>query len=105
MLGAATGFRPASRLVCPDPAGVTAVSVEHDAAAFELFTDELRIFEDAGGKLNAGLIDAEGALSLADADGAVQLVYSEAPVDVTQTDVDALASTLSPLPSMSCTYI
>lgn len=42
-------------------------------------------------------IDAAGVLSLADADGVVGLVYSEAPVDVTASEVNALVSTLEDL--------
>ncbi|HSM33405.1 MAG TPA: META domain-containing protein [Anaerolineae bacterium] len=42
-------------------------------------------------------IGDEGALSLSDVGGAVTLVYSEAPVEITATDVEALMAELSGL--------
>jgi len=42
-------------------------------------------------------VDEEGMLSLADADGAVTLVYGEAPVEVTGSDIVALAAELESL--------
>jgi heat shock protein HslJ len=47
---------------------------------------------------NAGWsIDEANVLSLIDGDGAVQLVYSELPVEITASDVDALVATLGDL--------
>ena len=42
-------------------------------------------------------LDEEGALNLADAEGTVQLVYTEAPIDVTASDVGALVAALDDL--------
>ena len=78
-------------LTFPNPFGVTLKVCEEPATTVE--STNLPLLQETA----EWLIDAEGALSLADAAGEVQLVYSEAPIDVTQTDVDALVSTLEEL--------
>jgi len=78
-------------LTFPNPFGVTLKLCEEPAMAVE--GAYLPLLQDTA----TWSIDEEGALSLADAEGTVQLVYGEAPVDVTQTDVDALVSTLENL--------
>ena len=78
-------------LTFPDPFGVTMKMCEEPAMTVE--GAYLPLLQATA----IWLIDEEGALSLADADGTVQLVYGETPVNVTQTDVDALVSTLESL--------
>ena len=78
-------------LTFPNPFGVTLQLCEEPAMAVE--GAYLPLLQDTAG----WFIDEEGALSLTDAEGAVQLVYGEAPVNVTQTDVAALVSTLENL--------
>ncbi len=78
-------------LTFPTPFGSTLKMCEETAMAVE--GAYLPLLQDSA----TWAIDDEGALSLADAEGAVQLVYGEAPVDITESDIETLVATLGDL--------
>ncbi len=80
----------AQSLTFPDPFGTTQMSCQGPAQDIE--SAYLPLLQTT-----AGWSVDQGVLSLTDAAGAVTLTYSEPPVTITATDIDALASELTSL--------
>ena len=78
-------------LTFPDPLGSTLRMCDDAAMAVE--NAYLPLLQDTA----TWAIDEEGTLSLADGDGEVQLVFTEAPIDVTASGVNALLAALGDL--------
>ena len=80
----------AQSLTFPDPFGTTQMSCQGPAQDIE--SAYLPLLQTT-----AGWSVDQGVLSLTDAAGAVTLTYSEPPVTITATDIDALAAELTSL--------
>ncbi len=81
----------ATSLTFPQPFGVTQKLCEEPVQSVE--DAYLPLLQSTAG----WTIDEEGAFSLSDADGTVTLTYREQPVEITATDIEALAEELASL--------
>lgn len=81
----------ATSLTFPDPFGSTRMMCEEPAQSVE--DQYLPTLQATAG----WTVDEEGQLVLTDADGNETLVFGEPPVEITATDIEALAETLANL--------